>query len=1029
MSLRKNYLPGFLPWDYESVPLSRHTDVAEFISSVIHFLEENGFHGSFDLLPVVSFDEQSKITSRVKKALKRLGIFPHFVRKIGEPREQQISDIEIRRRIKAWYEGHLANNTRGVLGLMAADGGYIPQLLEIQNEGGFEIVIINRPGVATHSFYTVLSQFPVITDSVAMVQSYQNSAGLASGSGSRFGGNRFGGNGGRGWGGRDQGGYGRGGRDQGGYGRGGRDQGGYGRGGRDQGGYGWGGRDQGGYGWGGRDQGGYGWGGRDQGGYGWGGRDQGGYGWGGRDQGGYGQHQASEYCGPLTITGESAAIQPFPSGSPESLLVEFGKIFDNLITHLSSEEHHELQLAWTTVPVPSHPPVAPTAMLSDLLRMSSGHCLDAQLTEENLEAVLLVGSKAVTSVYWDMETCPVPLGCAPRRISPIGAVEDVPYDILREIYPSGISVPYDGEGEYESTAGRPTEPADASMVEPAKETADTTEPDVSMVKLGSETVGMQTDPTEEAEVDASESHSGNETVAEIRDDAEGQAAVADSDIQLGKESPIEPSTGAVEAAEEELVGASEEEEETDSAQDTYEEEDDAVGNAGEEDEHGDVGTGKDGIEAEEDVGIEEEAAAKDGIEEEAAEASKDVAGITADDDSGNDDDEDDSQPLPPEKMCLDSSEYTKGCKIGTRCNVTETVKLIEKEFKDEAIWFRSHPQFKHEYPEKHEEMGNLRFVKRIFKRTEKIKASDVLAKLKEKKSWKGADKKKLVVLYFLCKILKASSKSDGNIVSFLLRIVDDLDACETYPWGRYSFSEYMKGIRNMMKNLNGSVKPKAQPSFSGFIVPLEILAYEAIPHLGLKYRVPDIDSILVPDQYEKSLLAGIIEDNVDDGLGQIDIIVDSWRERLVEKKKKIWWEGMYQLDQASREIGNKFLENEDPEQEVPEQEVPEKESSDIANLVASINSLTKVVNNGFQAINEKLSDMENRVKTLEVAVASHGPVFTPYGSPVEAQYGTRTDFEGGQPSQPSQTMDLVMYNPISPTVPEQGECRSFLVNS
>ncbi|KAG7588753.1 Ulp1 protease family C-terminal catalytic domain [Arabidopsis suecica] len=432
MSLRKNYLPGFLPWDYESVPLSRHTDVAEFIASVIQFLEENGFHGSFDLLPVVSFDEQSKITSRVKKALKRLGIFPHFVRKIGEPREKQISDIEIRKRIKEWYNGHLDNKTRGVLGLMAADGGYIPQLLQIQNEGGFEIVIINRPGVATHSFYTVLSQFPVITDYVAMVQRYQNSAALASGSGSRSGGNRFGSNGGRGWGGRDQGGYGRGGRDQGGYGRGG----------RDQGGYGWGGRDQGGYGWGGRDQGGYGWGGRDQGGYGWGGRDQGGYGWGGRDQGGYGQHQASEYCGPLTITGESAAIQPFPSGSPESLLVEFGKIFDNLITHLSSEEHHELQLAWTTVPVPSHPPVAPTAMLSDLLRMSSGHCLDAQLTEENLEAVLLVGSKAVTSVYWDMETCPVPLGCAPRRISPIGAVEDVPYDILREIYPSGISVPY-----------------------------------------------------------------------------------------------------------------------------------------------------------------------------------------------------------------------------------------------------------------------------------------------------------------------------------------------------------------------------------------------------------------------------------------------------------------------------------------------------------------------------------------------------------------------------------------------------------
>ncbi|EFH50754.1 predicted protein [Arabidopsis lyrata subsp. lyrata] len=113
----------------------------------------------------------------------------------------------------------------------------------------------------------------------------------------------------------------------------------------------------------------------------------------------------------------------------------------------------------------------------------------------------------------------------------------------------------DGEGVYESTARRPTEPADAS-VEPERETAYPTEPDASMVKPGSETVGMQTDPTEEAAVDASESQPGNETVELERNDAEGQAI----------ESPIEQSTEAVEAAEEELVGASEEEDETVTAQ-------------------------------------------------------------------------------------------------------------------------------------------------------------------------------------------------------------------------------------------------------------------------------------------------------------------------------------------------------------------------------------------------------------------------------------------------------------------------------
>ncbi|EFH53309.1 predicted protein [Arabidopsis lyrata subsp. lyrata] len=123
----------------------------------------------------------------------------------------------------------------------------------------------------------------------------------------------------------------------------------------------------------------------------------------------------------------------------------------------------------------------------------------------------------------------------------------------------------DGEGVYESTARRPTEPADAS-VEPGKETADPTEPDASMVKPGSESVGMQIDPTEEAALDDSESQLANKTVELERDDTEGQEAVDDSDIQVGNESPIEPSTEAREAAEEELVDASEEEEENVNAQ-------------------------------------------------------------------------------------------------------------------------------------------------------------------------------------------------------------------------------------------------------------------------------------------------------------------------------------------------------------------------------------------------------------------------------------------------------------------------------
>ncbi|CAE6207311.1 unnamed protein product [Arabidopsis arenosa] len=92
-------------------------------------------------------------------------------------------------------------------------------------------------------------------------------------------------------------------------------------------------------------------------------------------------------------------------------------------------------------------------------RMRSVHCLDAPLREPLEE-----NRKAVTSVYWDIKRCPVPLGCDPHRVGPcikrflenkgysgpltitaMGALEDVPNDILRGVHTSGIAldcIPY-----------------------------------------------------------------------------------------------------------------------------------------------------------------------------------------------------------------------------------------------------------------------------------------------------------------------------------------------------------------------------------------------------------------------------------------------------------------------------------------------------------------------------------------------------------------------------------------------------------
>ena len=116
----------------------------------------------------------------------------------------------------------------------------------------------------------------------------------------------------------------------------------------------------------------------------------------------------------------------------------------------------------------------------------------------------------------------------------------------------------------------------------------------------------------------------------------------------------------------------------------------------------------------------------------------------------------------------------------------------------------------------------MKFVEKLFKRTEDIKIKDVEEKLEEFKSEKSTARLKLTILLFLAKVMKADSKGDSKIEELLLRIVDNVRACETFPWGRFSFEQCMEGVRRVMKNMKGVVKPKAQTAFYGFITPLEV---------------------------------------------------------------------------------------------------------------------------------------------------------------------------------------------------------------
>ncbi|CAD5324485.1 unnamed protein product [Arabidopsis thaliana] len=102
----------------------------------------------------------------------------------------------------------------------------------------------------------------------------------------------------------------------------------------------------------------------------------------------------------------------------------------------------------------------------------------------------------------------------------------------------------------------------------------------------------------------------------------------------------------------------------------------------------------------------------------------------------------------------------------------------------------------------------------------------------------------------------------------------------------------------------------------------------------------DISSILEPDMDERKMLSRVVEKHVDDGIGYIDPIVDSWRERLIVEKKKIFWRSLYQAD-----IDGRRIETVDDVPAVPEPEIPG----------TSILSFKEAMERGFDKLTDKLA--------------------------------------------------------------------------
>ncbi|RIA04811.1 hypothetical protein BRARA_K00914 [Brassica rapa] len=244
----------------------------------------------------------------------------------------------------------------------------------------------------------------------------------------------------------------------------------------------------------------------------------------------------------------------------------------------------------------------------------------------------------------------------------------------------------------------------------------------------------------------------------------------------------------------------------------------------------------------------------------------------------------------PLKLHFPSSQYQKSLKLSGKCYIDTAIRTIQTILKEKEVeWFIEHPQFQHFFHIKNRKqkwMGMWVLVLRsacVAKKHElwfvvngvpiryslrelelisclychykyfggrRVTYADLEKQMLAMKSKPSEDRKKMAVLFFLASILVGGRKSGEGaspVDSFFLSVVDDLDACVTFPWGRYAFEHNLKDVSSFLKKCDGVAATSWV--FTSFPIPLEIfssslqhsclidlLAFEAIPSLRNHFR-------------------------------------------------------------------------------------------------------------------------------------------------------------------------------------------------
>ncbi|CAE6199490.1 unnamed protein product [Arabidopsis arenosa] len=270
-----------------------------------------------------------------------------------------------------------------------------------------------------------------------------------------------------------------------------------------------------------------------------------------------------------------------------------------------------------------------------------------------------------------------------------------------------------------------------------------------------------------------------------------------------------------------------------------------------------------------------------------------------------------------------------------------------------------------EYPPFMEGFGSLEFAGKYFGVGATVTYAKVKAKLLSMKE-PGTDRLKMAVLFFLSSIIigkKKGGKQAPSVEPIFLRVVDDLEECKTFPWGRLAFDENMKDIFHLMNHFDGVVG--APWVFPSFVIPLE-----------------EIHSILPPSSRETHLLGRIME--TDNGWNDADYpIADGWSKRLIDQEKSILFEDLYNQDVATRgiEVGDVELDNVDPDDVATDDvehdnvDPDDMEHDNVDQDDVTPNNLVELgdifiqledqMNKGFKEIMEKIDGLDGKVKSVE----------------------------------------------------------------